>query len=118
MVTRFRHYSRAAPVKLRQIFVKGPTGKTVCVMADRQTTAWDVKVSLSRKCGLPPDELVLSKSSRNLEDSRTLTDYKIQNGATLFVQQRVRGGSPVQVEHELTPGELWELGQESHLVYC
>ena len=53
---------------------------------DRSETVENLKARIQNHDGLPVDQQRLIFSGRQLEDGRTLADYNIQTGSTIYLQ--------------------------------
>ena len=75
-----------------QISVKSLTGRITLLDVDSGDTIKSVKEKLQAKEAYPAEQQRLIYHGQQLEDDRTLTDYKIENGDTLHLVMRLRGG--------------------------
>lgn len=75
-----------------QIFVKTLQGTTITVDVNSEDTIDAVKDKIARKENLPVGEQRLIFSGKQLEETRTLSDYNIKENATLYLLLRLKGG--------------------------
>ena len=73
------------------LFFRGLTGKTFTLIAEPYNSVGDLKQKIEDKIGQPFDTIRLIWAGKGLEDQRTLTDYQIQEYATVFMVLRLRG---------------------------
>jgi len=81
-----------------QVFVKTLTGATITVPAVLTTTIGEVKMVVWKRLGLPASSQRMVYAGKQLEDSRCLLDYNIQNECTFHLVLSLRGGSNVSTD--------------------
>ncbi|KAF3935211.1 hypothetical protein ABW19_dt0200785 [Dactylella cylindrospora] len=74
------------------VFVKTLTGRTYQVKVNDDWQIGAIKEVILEMGGVPPDQQRLIFAGKQLEDDRTIGDYKIQNEATIQQVLRLRGG--------------------------
>jgi ubiquitin len=74
------------------IDVKTLTGKTIRVVVEPSDTVEQLKEKIQNQEGIPTDQQRLIFASQQLEDERTLDDYKVVKGSVMHLILRLRGG--------------------------
>ena len=80
-----------------QLFIKTGSGPAICLNVHPWFTIEDVKVLIRMRKGIPVDQNRWFFAGKQLQNERTLMDYKICHESTAHMILRVRGGGPEPV---------------------
>ena len=73
-------------------FVRTLTGKTLCISQNDEMTVQQVKEEICKLENIPVDQQRLVYQGKQLEDNYNLKYYEINNGSTLHLVLRLKGG--------------------------
>ena len=82
----------AVPRGGMQLFVKTLSGKTVSIECEESDKIEDVKAKIEEKEGVPVDQQRLIFAGKQLDGQKTLQEVGIDEGASLSMVLRLRGG--------------------------
>ena len=78
-----------------QIIIATLLGKKIYMEVNPSDTIEKIKGDLEDKVGFPPDSQRLIFSGVQLEDNKTLSDYKIVDKSKIYFIPRLRGGHTI-----------------------
>ncbi|KAF4945245.1 hypothetical protein FGADI_12106 [Fusarium gaditjirri] len=84
------------------VMVKGLNGEPFNYFLSRFSRVEDLKLLIRARDGIEVNQQKLVWSSQNLEDGKRLCDYKLENGALLYLLVRLRGGSAIVHQPEMS----------------
>lgn len=68
-----------------QIFIKVPYRSSLIIFININTTIENIKELIYEKTGILLDNLRLKFGGKRLEDQRTIQDYNLQRGSTIYL---------------------------------
>ena len=87
---------RRVPRGGQQLFVKTLSGKTVSIECEESDKIEDVKAKIEEKEGVPVDQQRLIFAGKQLDGQKTLQECGINEGDSLSMVLRLRGGPQLQ----------------------
>ena len=95
------------------INVKTLTGKTIEISCLKHSSTLDVKQKFLEKSGVPIDQQRMIFAGKQLDDRKSIADYKIVNKSVLHMVMRLRGGARTKQTARRSTGPL--LGRSGKL---
>ncbi|KAJ6802757.1 uncharacterized protein M6B38_191400 [Iris pallida] len=83
--------SYSTQIYLMQIVIKSQLNQIVHLNVHSGEYVYNLKKRIEEEIGIPPDQQRLIFGGRQMDDSRTVGDYNVQDGSTIHVILRLRG---------------------------
>ena len=75
-----------------QVFVKSMSGKTLSVDVEPDESIESLKAKIREKEGIAPDQQRVVFEGKQLDSTKSISDYGIEEDSTLHLVLRLRGG--------------------------
>lgn len=75
-----------------QVFVKSMSGKTLSVDVEPDESIESLKSKIQQKEGITPDQQRVVFEGKQLDSTKSISDYGIEEDSTLHLVLRLRGG--------------------------
>jgi len=84
--------TEVSPNLATHIYIRSLTGRDIKLEVNTSYLVYLVKLLVQNLDGLPHDQQRLIYGGQNMENHKTLADYKVSGGSTLHLVLRLRGG--------------------------
>ena len=79
-------------VEAFDVYIRDMKGKVAIYKVKQTTTVREAKEMVHAKAGMPASQLKMLYAGQHLEDSKTMADYNITQGAQIFLILILQGG--------------------------